>query len=94
MSRRTRWRLATEALAVLVREDYPPDLRLSEIARTWGIGLTPDHLAALRSVESDLPTEVGLRFREDPPDVGEEQGALGSGPIVCRSMRQRSRIWA
>ena len=73
--RRNRWRLATEALAALVREEYPSDLTLSEIARIWGVGLTPAQLAALASVESDLPTEMGLGVREEPSDVGEEQGA-------------------
>ena len=70
-----RWRLAAEALAALVREDYPNDLRLSEIARTWANGLTPEQIDALRSVEANLPTEAGLSFREQRADVGKEQGA-------------------
>lgn len=75
VKRHDRWRLAAEALAVLVREDYPSDLRLSEIVRTWGNRITPAHIDALRSVEGSLSTEVGLSLREEPADVGEEQGA-------------------
>lgn len=44
--------LAVAALASLVREEYPSDLSLAEIARTWGPpGVTTAHIEALESVE-------------------------------------------
>lgn len=39
---------ARDALAKLVKAEYPDDLTLHEIAATWGEGLTADELEALR----------------------------------------------
>ena len=72
------WRLAAEALASLVREDYPSDLSLSEIARRWGVGLTPEHLAALAAIERELPPEMGLGIAPTPlerRDADDEEAA-------------------
>lgn len=62
--------LAASALAALVRQEYPDSLSLAEIARRWGVGITPDQLAALASVENLAP-EASLSVNEKAPDVGE-----------------------
>lgn len=70
MSRSGRTRqleLAVAALAALVREEYPSDLSLAEIARRWGHGLTTEHLAALAA----LDTEMRFSGPQEPIDVGE-----------------------
>jgi hypothetical protein len=42
---------ACEALAILVREEYPRDMPLSSIAFTWGHHMTPQHLDALEAFD-------------------------------------------
>lgn len=44
---------AVAALTILVREEYGHDLTLAEIADTWGIGVTPEQVEALRTLEMD-----------------------------------------
>jgi hypothetical protein len=56
----TTLRLAIEALAHLVREEYPAEMSLADVASTWGGSLTPEHVEALRSVESDPELALSL----------------------------------
>jgi hypothetical protein len=65
--------LAVLVLAALVRQEYPDDLSLAEIARRWGHDRSPDHLAALAQIESDLATKAPLGVGEKAIDVGEIQ---------------------
>lgn len=48
------WRLACIALAVMLRDEYPEDRSLAEIARVWGTDLTEDHVRALEAVEAAI----------------------------------------
>lgn len=61
------WRLAYEALAALVREEYP-DRSLEEIVATWGpSNLTPAHRSAVMCAEL-ARSGLGLSA-EDGPDT-------------------------
>lgn len=46
--------LVVKALVKMVRDEYPADLSLSEIVRTWGggAGVTPDEVAAIEAWEA------------------------------------------
>jgi hypothetical protein len=45
-------RIAYDALTDLVRREYPAGLSLSEIAATWGDGITPEQVRAIRRLET------------------------------------------
>lgn len=48
-------RLAFDALAALVREEFPPGMSLAEIAKTWPPKqITPEQVEALRALEGEL----------------------------------------
>jgi hypothetical protein len=47
-------RIACELLAARVREEYPAELSLEEIVRTFAASPTGEELAALRRVEAIL----------------------------------------
>lgn len=47
------YRLAASVLAALVRDEYPSEYTLAEIASTWG-NANPEQLAALERVEAHL----------------------------------------
>lgn len=42
---------ACRVLAGLVHDEYPRDLTLLEIARTWGVGLSDAQLRAVEAVD-------------------------------------------
>jgi hypothetical protein len=43
---------AYQALAQLVRDEYREGYTLAEIADTWGNGITPEQVEALRAIET------------------------------------------
>jgi hypothetical protein len=49
-------RLAAEALAALVRNEYPSEYTLTEIASTWGEGISDEQIEGLRRTESLIDT--------------------------------------
>ena len=64
--------LGYEALASLVRSEFPPDLTLAEIAQRWGTDLSPAHISALAFLEGESaepPAGVG----EHAPNVAKVQ---------------------
>jgi hypothetical protein len=46
------WERAADALASLVRAEYPLHYSLAEIAETWGEGVSPEQIDALRRLEN------------------------------------------
>jgi hypothetical protein len=55
---------AFDALAALLREEYPPRYSLTEIAEQWGWQLTPEQVDAIRQVEQWRSTEPRLSISE------------------------------
>lgn len=55
---------ACAALASLVRMEYPVRYTLSEIAATWGEGISPEQLAALSEVDG-LAVETRFEVGDD-----------------------------
>lgn len=55
---------ACTALAALVRDEFPDDYSLSECAYTWGDGITPEQIDAIRVLEND-----GLALSESHHEV-------------------------
>lgn len=55
---------ACAALAMLVRVEFGDRYSLSYIADTWGEGITPEQLAALRQLE-DESFETSLKLFND-----------------------------
>jgi hypothetical protein len=55
---------ACAALAALVRQEYPDTYSLAEIAETWGEGVTPEQVDALRVLDAE--PRVTLRVWADP----------------------------
>lgn len=45
---------ACAALATLVRKEYPDRCSLAEIAETWGEGITPEQVEALRVLDGEF----------------------------------------
>ena len=50
---------ACKALASLVRVEFGDRYTLAEIADTWGEGILPEHVDALRELESTFLAELG-----------------------------------
>lgn len=68
-------RLAVEALTLLVKAEYPAGLSLVEIARDWGVGISPGHLSALERIESSRSAKPGLGLVNRPTEVGDIQSS-------------------
>jgi hypothetical protein len=56
---------ACAALSSLVRAEYGEKYTLAEIAETWGEGITPEQVEALRLLE-DGSAEPGLELVHNP----------------------------
>ena len=66
---------AIAGLAKLVRNEYPADASMGEIAATWGEDLTPDEVGAVRLLDLGI-VKFLLRWRYHPvPQVVNEQTA-------------------
>lgn len=73
------WEAAFAALATLVRDEYPEGYSLAEIAERWGSSLeiSPEQIAALRSLESLAPEVLDRVVQETSKGANVESAEVG-----------------